>query len=141
MVVSSVPTNRSNSQRGIGNRRGGLPVASRQMARQSSMDWTSLVNGRSPPMKRAGSPKALAAIAARSSTVSHPTGRVAHMSFGMRCQVEAGGKNFLSVISSMNAMGRRVVTGSSSARRWAATATLVSQDPTPVPSTPMPAAL
>jgi hypothetical protein len=30
MVVSSVPTNRSNSHRGIGNRRGVLPVTSRQ---------------------------------------------------------------------------------------------------------------
>jgi hypothetical protein len=37
MVVSSVPANRSDSQRGMGNRRGGLPVTSRQMARHASM--------------------------------------------------------------------------------------------------------
>jgi hypothetical protein len=34
-----------------------------------------------------------------------PTGWAGPMSFGMRCQTEAGGKNLGSVISSMNAVG------------------------------------
>jgi hypothetical protein len=83
------------------------------MVRHASMDWTSLASMTSRPMKRSGSPKAVATMTARSSTVSHPTGRSGPMSFGMRCQTEAGGKNLGSVISSMNAVGWKTVTGRS----------------------------
>jgi hypothetical protein len=72
MVVSSVPANRSNSQRGMGIRQGGLPATSRQMARHASMDWTSLASMTSRPMERSGSPKAMATMMARSGEIEGP---------------------------------------------------------------------
>lgn len=86
-------------------------------------DCTSLVSGRSRPTNVSGSAKTFPTITARSSTESHPTGLASPISLGMTCH--------RSVISSMNAIGRKSVNGTPERRACPATSTLVSHDPTP----------
>ena len=90
-------------------------------------------------MNWAGSAKARAAMAPRSSTQIHPSGRSGPISFGMSDHVDTGGKKSLSVMSSMNAVGCSTVSGRPRVRRYAAMVSLEFHDPIPVLVAPVPA--
>src|SRR5687767_3824752 len=102
------------------------------MARQSSMDCTSLASENSLPTNCSGSAKALATMKPRSSTQSHPTILELPIILGITCQVEAAGKNFFSVINSINAIGRKTVSGSDRDFMYSSMTSLDSHEGTPV---------
>jgi hypothetical protein len=100
---------------GTGKRRGFLPITSRYIERHSSRDRTSLASVMSLPTNLRGSANAFAPKTPRSSVHSQGRRRNDPISLGITCYAATGGKNFLWVINSMKAVGRRMVSGSPSA--------------------------
>jgi hypothetical protein len=148
MVVSSVPANRSNSHRGIGNRLGGRPVTSRQMARHVAPDGPARLDG----LDVAGENDFASDEAVRiAEGLGDDDGQILHRQpphrLGRSHELwhevpDGGGREELGLGHQFHERGGvEDRCGQLEGPDDAATSILVSQEPTPLPLTPGPAPL